>query len=176
MPNTSAQAASDKLRWMSGTECSVRMRLFRGQLGIDHVRPFLRTDEELVAHGEAEPSVPGVEPPAYPPVGLATLLDWVVWYVEKVRLTRQLVAATASTAYPLRQRMLLVLTSERLLCFDARRWRSRLTLPSDVPRWQIQSVTTEYLPLGPSTCTSSRARRGRPGGTPNRAPDQLGAS
>jgi hypothetical protein len=70
--------------------------------------------------------------------------------IRDARAARRNLEAAIGTAFRVEPDMVLVLTSERLLAWGP---YGGPGIPDsallDAPLWQIQSVTTDYLPLGP---------------------------
>jgi hypothetical protein len=118
----------------------------------DDLKPVLHSGEKVVAQGPADLSVPPLPMPDSPPALLGGLLvrAWRSLRPEDPVEAASLIEDSRDTAFPLDRHMVLVLTSERILTWSSRTRRVRSdTLLADVPLWQIQSITSDYLPPGP---------------------------
>lgn len=115
----------------------------------EDLRGILHDGETIVAQGDAEMPL---APRRTIPVGIFTLLSFLMERSRYSDDVTRLIDETAGTRFPLDFAMALVLTSERLLT-----WSADLCpegpddLLADLPLWQIKYITTSYEPPGPKS-------------------------
>ncbi|HEX6393428.1 MAG TPA: hypothetical protein VFZ97_08295 [Acidimicrobiales bacterium] len=114
----------------------------------DKLRPVLHDGESVVAEAEVGPPI---DPTAHDRALRGLLgVPPTPRSIRDARTARRNLEAAIGTAFPVVEDMVLVLTSERLLGWGP---YGGPGIPGsailDAPLWQIQSITTDYLPLGP---------------------------
>ncbi|HEX6394281.1 MAG TPA: hypothetical protein VFZ97_12630 [Acidimicrobiales bacterium] len=122
-----------------------------GSLSDEDLRAILHDGETIVAQGHVSIPPPPPPPRRAPRFSPGFLIGgWLNDRLDAAVEAERVADETALTSFPLDRYMVLVLTSERILT-----WSTHChpgdpnTVLADVPLWQIHSITTEDLPLGP---------------------------
>lgn len=112
----------------------------------------LHDGETIVGQGHASiPPPPSTTGRRITSIWPTTFVEqWLADRLETACEAERVTNETFGTSFPLDRNMAVVVTSERILTWSMScRPGDPATLLADVPLWQIQSITTDDLPLGP---------------------------